>query len=51
MTDAVTTLPDEPDFCVVPVWDVETGMQQIRIVFADVRARARANRPRGPDSR
>ncbi len=27
------TLPDEPDFCFVPAWDVETDVQQIRIVI------------------
>ena len=27
------TLPDEPDFCFVPAYDVETDVQQIRIVI------------------
>ena len=27
------TLPDEPNFCFVPAYDVETEMQQIRIVI------------------
>ena len=27
------TLPDEPDFCFVPAYDVETEVQQIRIVI------------------
>ena len=36
MTDPVTTLPDEPDYCFAPAYDVETDMQQIRIVFAGV---------------
>ncbi len=36
MTDPVTTLPDEPDYCFAPAYDVETEMQQIRIVFAGV---------------
>ncbi len=27
------TLPDEPDFCFVPSYDVETEVQQIRIVI------------------
>ena len=36
MTDPVTTLPDEPDYCFAPAYDVDTEMQQIRIVFADV---------------
>ncbi len=36
MTDPLTTLPDEPDYCFAPAYDVETEMQQIRIVFAGV---------------
>lgn len=36
MTDPVTTLPEEPDYCFAPAYDVETEMQQIRIVFAGV---------------
>ncbi len=27
------TLPDEPNFCFVPAYDVETEVQQIRIVI------------------
>ena len=27
------TLPDEPNFCFVPAYDVETDVQQIRIVI------------------
>ena len=27
------TLPDEPNFCFCPAWDVETEVQQIRIVI------------------
>ena len=27
------TLPDEPNFCFVPAYDVEADVQQIRIVF------------------
>ena len=27
------TLPDDPNFCFVPAYDVETDMQQIRIVI------------------
>ena len=27
------TLPDEPNFCFAPAWDVETEVQQIRIVI------------------
>ncbi|MDE0718295.1 MAG: hypothetical protein OXH64_10200 [Rhodospirillaceae bacterium] len=27
------TLPDEPNFCFCPAYDVETEMQQIRIVI------------------
>ena len=27
------TLPDEPDFCFVPAYDVEADVQQIRIVI------------------
>ena len=27
------TLPDEPDFCFAPAWDVETEVQQIHIVI------------------
>ena len=27
------TLPDEPHFCFVPAYDVETDVQQIRIVI------------------
>ena len=27
------TLPDEPNFCFCPAYDVETEVQQIRIVF------------------
>ena len=27
------TLPDEPDFCFCPAYDVETEVQQIRIVI------------------
>jgi len=29
----VTALPDCPDFCLVPAYDVETDVQQIRIVI------------------
>ncbi len=36
MTDPVTTLPEEPEYCFAPAYDVDTEMQQIRIVFADV---------------
>ena len=36
MIDPVTTLPDEPDYCFAPAYDVETHMQQIRIVFGGV---------------
>ena len=34
MTTEAQTLPDEPDYCFVPAYDVETELQQIRIVFA-----------------
>ena len=27
------TLPDEPNFCFVPAYDIETEVQQIRIVI------------------
>ena len=27
------TLPDEPNFCFAPAWDVETEVQQIHIVI------------------
>ena len=27
------TLPDEPDYCFAPAYDVETDVQQIRIVI------------------
>ncbi len=27
------TLPDNPDFCFCPAWDIETDVQQIRIVI------------------
>ncbi len=27
------TLPDEPNYCFVPAYDIETEMQQIRIVI------------------
>ena len=27
------TLPDEPNFCFVPAYDIETDVQQIRIVI------------------
>ena len=30
------TLPDCPDFCFVPAYDVETEVQQIRIVIEDM---------------
>ena len=29
----VQTLPDNPDFCFVPAYDVEADVQQIRIVI------------------
>ena len=30
------TLPDEPNFCFAPAYDVETEVQQIRIVIEDM---------------
>ena len=30
------TLPDEPNFCFVPAYDVETEVQQIRIVIEEL---------------
>ena len=30
---AAQTLPDEPNFCFAPAWDVETEVQQIHIVI------------------